>query len=179
MNNTKAQNMYAQLRSDAVALNVVFNTPSLFSRQHDGETQIALRSKAGENEYSLQKYTYKALLADGVSAGDAVVVTVGSGELKLATVIEVLPILSLGGRDHKWILGRVDQNRALRLLEQENAFIRLVQERQAATLRAETLKKLVGSVDGLGPDLSKFDGMADVGRLLSAPAVPEDAEKQQ
>lgn len=172
--NAKNNRTYAQLRSDSLAVNVIFNDPLLYTRQlEDGTVEVTLRSGAGQDPYSLKKYTYKALIEQGIKPGDVVTVTVTNGQIKLATVVEIFSIAQIKAGEHKWVLGRVQTEFAQRILEQEAKFSGLLEEAQAATERTEALKKLIPALGDAVPALAQLDGMQDIGKLLPAPAAVE------
>ena len=167
--------IYATLRDDVVLVNVHFNAPALYSHNDGQGTHLYVRS-SHTHEGRYKRYSYKATAAAGVTAGDVVVVTVGEGELKVATVAEVLPIHHADRQhDLKWIVSRVDLSAVQRVLQQEELFRSRMSEAQAARARREALAALVDEGHLQGLQLQDLDGMSHLHALLPA----ESGEKSE
>ena len=173
------QETYAVLRNDTVSVSVIFNEPLLGHRKVEGEVQVSLRSGTNLNPHTLKTYTYKALVSDGVQPGDVVMVTAGSnGEIKVVQVVEVNDINAISGvRNTKWILGRLDLGRIGRILDQENQFVRALEQAKAKQAQTDTLKKLMANHgEAVTADIAALDGMKHVGNLLQHNPEPSSAE---
>jgi hypothetical protein len=162
------EHTYATLRDDVKLINVHFNEPAVYL--HDsGEDQKAFIRTSHTNPGTYRKYSYKATVAMGLRPGDAAVVPVNDGEMKLVMVAEVLDINAAPENANlKWVISGVNLEPLIRIMQQESEFCLAVKTSRNAQIRREALTQLT-SEQGLDVGmLQGLDGMSHLGKLLSA-----------
>ena len=164
--------LYATLRDDVVLINVHFNAPALYVHNDGTGSKTYIRSTHTANG-TTKKYSYKGLKSMGLASGDAVVVTVNDGELKVVQVAEVLDINSVEDTktEMKWVVGRVDRDAVDRVLQQEESFRTTIQTAQIAKHRREALADLAANNGVDASVFAQFDGMQHLGGLLAGPSA--------